>query len=156
MRVQTSDVIVIGGGVAGLAAAGALGRSGIRVILLEARGRLGGRVFTARPKGWDAPVELGPEFVHSGNEAFWRFLRRHRIGTRAVPPRHWLFREEQLTKIDDLAERIGSVTHKIEPKRMRGWSFADFMRGKAHDLARRSGIWRRVSSKVSKLRRRSE
>jgi monoamine oxidase len=56
------DVIVIGGGVAGLAAARDLGAAGLQVLLLEARERLGGRVFTQYTNGY--PVELGAEFVH--------------------------------------------------------------------------------------------
>ncbi len=58
------EVIVIGGGAAGLAAAGALARGGRRVLLLEARRRLGGRIWTRRPRGWAWPVELGAEFIH--------------------------------------------------------------------------------------------
>ena len=123
----STDVIVIGGGVAGLAAAGELGRRGMRVVLLEARDRLGGRIFTKRQAGWGAPIELGAEFVHAGNDALWKILRRHRIATRLVPPRHWLFREERIRKLDDVARNIANVTGKIEAKKMRGWSFADFM-----------------------------
>src|SRR5262245_47822524 len=100
----SSDVIIIGGGVAGLAAAAEVGRRGYTVSLLEARDRLGGRVFTIRPRGWRAPVELGAEFVHEGNAAFWRRLRRHRLRARHVPPRHWFFHatERRLREIDDL------------------------------------------------------
>jgi monoamine oxidase len=58
------EVIVIGGGAAGLAAADALARGGRRVLLLEARRRLGGRIWTRRPRGWAWPVELGAEFIH--------------------------------------------------------------------------------------------
>lgn len=131
MPPTSSDVIVIGGGAAGLAAAGELGHDGFSVTLLEARNRLGGRILTLHRNGWNAPVELGPEFIHSGNDALWRIVRRHRLRLRRVPPRHWLYREEQLKKIDDVAASIERVTKRIDPKRMRGWSFADFMRGKA-------------------------
>lgn len=124
---SASDVVVIGGGVAGLAAAGELGRRGFRVTLLEARDRLGGRIFTERPRGWPGPVELGAEFVHAGNDALWRILRRHRIGTRPVPPRHWLYRQKQLRPLDDIARQIANVTENIKPRKMRGWTFADFM-----------------------------
>ena len=125
-----ADVIVIGGGVARLAAAGELGRRGFDVALVEARDRLGGRVWTIRPKGWKNPVELGAEFIHQGNDALWRLLRKHRIGALPVPPRHWLSRGRGIEEIDNLAERIERVTRRIKPRRMRGWSFADFLRGR--------------------------
>lgn len=56
------DVIVIGGGIAGLVAARELSAAGLRVTLLEARDRLGGRIYTRRCGSY--PVELGAEFVH--------------------------------------------------------------------------------------------
>lgn len=49
---------------AGLAAARGLAESGLKVILLEASGRVGGRVHTVRLAGSDLPVESGAEFVH--------------------------------------------------------------------------------------------
>jgi monoamine oxidase len=58
------DAIVIGAGVAGLAAAHALKSSGHDVVVLEARDRIGGRVHTVRALGWPIPVEAGAEFVH--------------------------------------------------------------------------------------------
>ena len=122
------EVIVVGGGVAGLAAAGELGRRGFNVTLLEARARLGGRIFTAHPGGWSGPVELGAEFVHAGNAALWRRIRGHRLACRLVPPRHWLFRDGGIEPIDDVSRQIKQVTKRIAPRRMRHWSFADFMR----------------------------
>ncbi len=58
------DVLIIGAGVAGLAAAGTLSRAGVRVLVLEARDRIGGRIATIHPAGLKAAVELGAEFVH--------------------------------------------------------------------------------------------
>jgi monoamine oxidase len=58
----TPDVIVIGAGVAGLTVARDLTAAGRRVLVFEARDRLGGRVWTHRTP--DGPIELGAEFVH--------------------------------------------------------------------------------------------
>jgi monoamine oxidase len=60
------DVIVVGAGVAGLTVARDVTANGGRVLLLEARGRLGGRVMTLHTP--DGPVELGAEFVHGAVE----------------------------------------------------------------------------------------
>ncbi len=57
-------VIVIGAGVAGLAAAAMLADAGVETLVLEARDRIGGRVHTHHEPGFEAPIELGAEFVH--------------------------------------------------------------------------------------------
>jgi monoamine oxidase len=58
------DVIVIGAGAAGLIAAAQLAAAGRSVALLEARDRVGGRIWTRREPGLSVPVELGAEFIH--------------------------------------------------------------------------------------------
>jgi monoamine oxidase len=60
------EVLIIGAGVAGLTAARDLTAAGVRVLVLEARDRLGGRVMTHHTP--DGPVELGAEFVHGAVE----------------------------------------------------------------------------------------
>jgi monoamine oxidase len=84
------DVVIIGGGVAGLAAAGRLRAGGLDVVLVEARLRLGGRVHSSRGDGWPAPVEEGAEFVHGRDPALWKLLRAARLGADPVPEAHWL------------------------------------------------------------------
>jgi monoamine oxidase len=59
-----ADVVVIGAGAAGLAAARRLARSGRRVVLLEARDRTGGRAFSRPIEGSPLRAELGAEFIH--------------------------------------------------------------------------------------------
>jgi monoamine oxidase len=61
---DTFEAVVIGAGVAGLAAARTLAEAGRRVALIEARERVGGRIHTVQAIQGDLPVELGAEFIH--------------------------------------------------------------------------------------------
>jgi monoamine oxidase len=66
-------VIVIGAGAAGIAAARRLRAAGRGVTVLEARDRVGGRVWTAHDLA-PAPVELGAEYVHGEHVVTWSWL----------------------------------------------------------------------------------
>src|SRR5262245_26565621 len=61
---MSTDVIVIGAGASGLSAARALSDGGLRVMILEARDRIGGRIFTRHIPSFPTPIELGAEFIH--------------------------------------------------------------------------------------------
>src|ERR1700733_1833149 len=79
------DIAILGAGVAGLAAGRVLARSGLRIAIIEARTRVGGRVFTTQVSAWagtgQIPVELGAEFVHGLPEETWNLLREARLDT---------------------------------------------------------------------------
>jgi monoamine oxidase len=61
------DVAIIGAGAAGLGAAHALKNSGLSVIVLEARDRLGGRAHTIQTAP-GIPFDLGCGWLHSADE----------------------------------------------------------------------------------------
>ena len=70
-------VAVIGAGIAGLSAAWHLRQAGIAATVLEARDRIGGRVWTCRDFA-DIPIEFGAELIHgrSPDVNTWRWVEK--------------------------------------------------------------------------------
>jgi monoamine oxidase len=63
-RAASPSVLVIGAGLAGLSAARDLHSAGVKVTVLEARDRIGGRIWTSR--AWpDLPMDMGASWIHS-------------------------------------------------------------------------------------------
>ncbi len=67
MNEITRDVVVIGAGAAGLTAANALRKAGLSVAVLEARDRVGGRLWTDEIDG--AMLEIGGQWVSPDQDA---------------------------------------------------------------------------------------
>src|SRR5579871_924203 len=84
-----SDVLIIGAGVAGLAAAQTLSALGTTVTMLEARDRLGGRIFTRHERGLDVPIELGAEFVHGKPPEIFSIVAASGLGLNEVSGDYW-------------------------------------------------------------------
>jgi len=77
------DVLVIGAGLAGAITARELTARGLRVMILEARERAGGRVRTERH--WDRAVDLGGQTLHWLQPHIWAELTRYGIDTYRWP-----------------------------------------------------------------------
>ena len=100
------DVIVIGAGAAGLAAAAALAAAGREVLVVEARDRLGGRIWTRLEPGVGAPVELGAEFIHGHAHRNVAWLAR--AGKMAVetPDTHYRLENGELRQRDSFFHKV--------------------------------------------------
>ena len=62
-QAKNKSVIVVGAGLAGLSAARDLAAAGAEVTVLEARDRIGGRIWTSR--AWpDLPMDMGASWIH--------------------------------------------------------------------------------------------
>src|SRR5215831_5552077 len=74
-----ADIIVVGAGGCGLNAARILSKKGKKVLVLEARDRIGGRIFTMQPGEFSQAVEMGAEFIHGNLRTTLRLLRKAKI-----------------------------------------------------------------------------
>lgn len=95
------DVIVIGGGFAGLTAARDCSLRGMKTLLLEARARIGGRTFTS--SFIDDRLELGGTWVHWTQPFVWDEITRyglHIVETPGANPDHmtWISEGKRLNR----------------------------------------------------------
>ena len=112
MKSQT--IIVIGAGAAGLAAARDLSLAGREVIVLEARDRIGGRVFTHTDPRQSVPIEYGAEFIHGKSPELWRLARAAHLETYEVSKRHWYFEDGELSKSHEFWKTIESLLDQMK------------------------------------------
>jgi monoamine oxidase len=87
-----TDVVVVGAGAAGLAAALWLAEHSVRVAVLEGRNRIGGRVLWQPVGTSDVPAELGAEFIHGPAPETSALLRDAGLTTRETGGPTWLCR----------------------------------------------------------------
>ena len=118
------DVLIIGAGVAGLAAAGDLVRAGYRVTILEARDRIGGRILTARDRRLAVPAELGAEFVHGRPPELWDLFDQAKIASCEVQGEHWYCEEGKLKRARDSG--FEGVFKAMRAQANQDRSFAEF------------------------------
>lgn len=88
------DVIVVGAGAAGLVAARSLAGRSLRIIVLEARDRIGGRVWSCPMTRAAVPVELGAEFIHGRAEDTMALLREARTAAIETGGESWMCGED--------------------------------------------------------------
>ena len=106
------DVIVIGGGLAGLAATHQLAGAGKSVLLLEARNRLGGRVYTQRIPGFAHPIELGPEWIDE-DSTIAKLLRQVGASTVEFHGARYQRTSTGLKNLDDLTRVSDNLMDRI-------------------------------------------
>lgn len=106
------DIIVIGAGVAGLAAAIELGNAGLSVLILEARDRVGGRILTQRDPACRYPIELGAEFIHGLAPEIMQPLQDSNVTINEVEGRSWCVEDERICpcdffdEVDDILKKM--------------------------------------------------
>ena len=125
-----ADVIVIGGGVAGLAAARRLVESSPapRVLLLEGRDRLGGRILTHRTVDHPLPIDLGPEFIHGRPPETFGLLAESGLIAVDIPFHHYDASETPPSEDDGPWDAAEELLSKMTVPENGDESFDDFLR----------------------------
>ena len=121
------DAVVVGAGVAGLAAAGTLARAGWNVTILEARDRIGGRIHTLHDPLCPVPVELGAEFVHGMPRELFDLIHAHRLPAVEVSGGHLCYRDGRLEACDDFEKVEGLLAKMGEARQRDDESFERFL-----------------------------
>lgn len=125
---ERAEVLILGAGAAGLAAARRLSRAARRAVIVEARDRIGGRIWTIRDRGLPAPVELGAEFIHGRPEATWSLIREAGSTAYDLPYEHWQRRRRRLVHLDSFSGELDKVMGGLSRLRGRDVSFAQYLR----------------------------
>lgn len=141
VRAAEPDVVVIGAGAAGIAAAKQLQAAGRQAIVLEARDRLGGRTFTDSSLG--PAYDAGAMFIHWAERNPWTEIARE-LGV-ATPNESWgggfqLFQSGKPMPAGDRARRrgaFGEIDRRLETADLheRDLSVADLLSDLGPDLA---------------------
>ncbi|MFN8148168.1 MAG: NAD(P)/FAD-dependent oxidoreductase [Candidatus Nanopelagicales bacterium] len=83
---RVADVVVVGAGLAGLRAARDLAEAGQRVVVLEARDRVGGRGWTSTFPGTDLAIELGGSWYTDEQREVAAEVERYGLPVRTFDP----------------------------------------------------------------------
>ncbi len=128
MALPSTDVVVLGAGMAGLTAARALAEAGRRVTLLEASSRLGGRILTVREG--EEVIELGAEFVHGRPPELWSLIEEAGLETYEIGGPHLGFEDGKLVsgnQEDSDEEGPFAVLDKLESYTGPDLPFAEYL-----------------------------
>jgi monoamine oxidase len=133
MRMDDRDVLIIGAGAAGLAAAKELSEAGRKVAVVEARDRIGGRIHTLHNDA-ATPIELGAEFIHGRAPEILDVLHKSRLLFYDVTERHWFFHGKTLRDSEEFWEPLSKTMEKLNDVGDRDFSFQDFLNRHANEF----------------------
>jgi monoamine oxidase len=112
-----TDVVIIGAGVAGLAAARRLREHGVECVVLEARTRIGGRVHSVQDARSPVPIELGAEFLHGEAPELADIARSAGLTVVDIVGERWAASHGRFTAIQEYWARIDRVLGKAKRSR---------------------------------------
>jgi monoamine oxidase len=127
MTNDTQDVIVIGAGMAGLTAARALAEAGRKVLVIEAKDRIGGRIWTQHIG--DESIEMGAEFIHGRPPELWALIDEAGIETYERDGAQVCFEDESLNGCGGEIDEMFDPLEKLESFTGPDLTFAEYING---------------------------
>ncbi|HMB96048.1 MAG TPA: FAD-dependent oxidoreductase, partial [Tepidisphaeraceae bacterium] len=124
---EICDVIIIGAGAAGLTAASNLTAAGKKILLLEARDRIGGRIHTLHDPQWPVPIECGAEFVHGSPAETLQIVSAASLAIYDVPDSHWQYLGGRLKKRENFYDQLDKVFERLSRHKGKDQSLAEFL-----------------------------
>jgi monoamine oxidase len=126
--------VVIGAGAAGLAAAATLARAGACALVLEARERIGGRIWSHHEPGLPVPIELGAELIHGRARATFALLERAGAAAVDTGGQRWTLRNGRLERSAELFAEVRRALQESRALDERDLAFGTYLE---RHLARR-------------------
>ena len=125
MKDRTHDVVVIGAGMAGLTAARSLAEAGLKVLVVEAQDRIGGRILT-RHIGEEA-IELGAEFIHGRPKELWALIDEAGLETYERKGTQLCFEDGALSDCSGEIDELFAPLEKLKKFKGPDMSFAEYL-----------------------------
>src|SRR5688572_29690113 len=125
---EQPDALILGAGAAGLAAAAELSAAGRSVCILEARNRVGGRIWTVHNPEITAPVDLGAEFIHGTPSELWRIIQGARLKVCEAKSEAWRRAGSRWIRADSAWKAIDKLVDDMKKLRA-DKSVADYLPG---------------------------
>jgi monoamine oxidase len=125
MTDNTREVVVVGAGMAGLTAARTLAEAGLKVLVVEAQDRIGGRIWT-RHVG-DEAIELGAEFIHGRPPELWALIEEAGLETYERHGAQVCFEDGALSDCSGAMDAVFEPLENLEDFEGPDMSFAEYL-----------------------------
>ncbi|KHD89119.1 MAG: hypothetical protein OM95_04635 [Bdellovibrio sp. ArHS] len=120
------DVIIVGAGAAGLTCARQLLRAGKKVCLVEARERVGGRIYS-QPHHIE-PIELGAEFLHGTPQLLLQLIEEQNGTFVTAPEEHLFLQGRSLIPLKNFEKEFAKISKRLNRNPKTDRSVADFLK----------------------------